>query len=151
MLKQQIHADFVVALKAKDEVAKAALSGLKAKITEAEKQKSNQELLDPEVVKVLMSAIKQRKDSAEAFTKGGRLELAEKELAEMAVFEKYMPKQMSAEQIEVEARTIIAEFNGTITNAQALVGRTIGAFNKKFQGQADTAIVKSVIEKIVAA
>jgi uncharacterized protein YqeY len=151
MLKQKIHADFVVALKAKDEVSKTALSGLKAKITEAEKLKSNQELLDPEVIKVIISAMKQRKDSAEAFTKGGRLELAEREMAELAVFEKYMPKQMSEDQIESEVRQLIIECPGILPNAQALIGRTLGAFNKKFQGQAEPAKVKSIIEKLVNA
>jgi len=146
-LKQTIQNDFVSAMKAKDSVAKSALSGLKSKITEAEKAKSNTDLTDSEVIKVITAAIKQRKQSYEEFVKGSRLDLAEKEQGEITVLERYMPKQMTEGEIAAEAATIMAEL-GPIENKQRLIGQTIGMFNKKFTGRADGSVVKSVVESL---
>lgn len=146
-LKQTIQNDFVSAMKAKDSVAKSALSGLKSQITEAEKAKSNTDLTDSEVIKVITAAIKQRKQSYEEFVKGSRLDLAEKEQGEITVLERYMPKQMTEGEIAAEAATIMAEL-GPIENKQRLIGQTIGMFNKKFTGRADGSVVKSVVESL---
>jgi len=146
-LKQTIQNDFVSAMNAKDSVAKSALSGLKSKITEAEKAKSNTDLTDSEVIKVITAAIKQRKQSYEEFVKGSRLDLAEKEQGEITVLERYMPKQMTEGEIAAEAATIMAEL-GPIENKQRLIGQTIGMFNKKFTGRADGSVVKSVVESL---
>ena len=149
MLKEKIQSDFVSAMKEKNVISKTALSGLKAKITEAEKLNGNQELNDNEIVKVVTNCIKQRKQSVEEFTKGNRLELAENELNEIKVLEVYLPKQMTEEEIETEVRTIMDSISDK-TNVQRLVGQTIGQFNKKFTGTADITIVKNIIEKIAS-
>lgn len=146
-LKQKIQADFITAMKAKDEKTKGALSGLKAKITEAEKAKSNVELTDDDVIKVITTAIKQRKQSVEEFTKGNRLDLVEKEQGEIDVLEKYMPQQMTEQEIEVAVKEIFGGFEPG-TNKQRLVGQTIGTFNKKYTGRADVSLVKQTIEKL---
>lgn len=147
-LKQKIQADFITAMKVKDEITKTALSGLKAKITETEKIKSNIELNDNDVIKVITSAIKQRKQSVEEFTKGNRIDLVEKEQGEINVLEKYMPQQMSQQEIEVVVKDILSSFESTI-NKQKLVGQTIGVFNKKYVGKADMSLVKQTIENLV--
>ena len=147
-LQEQIQKDFITAMKAKDLNAKAALSSVKAKITEAEKANGNQPIDDSQVLKVITSAIKQRKQSIEAFELAGRSELVNKETDEMLVLERYLPKQMSKEEIENAVRTLIQGFPEIATNRNALVGRTMGAFNKQFQGQADPQLVKSVIESL---
>ena len=147
-LTEKIQADFIVAMKVKNETAKAALSSLKAKITEAEKAKSNTKMTDDEVIKVMSTAIKQRKQSIEEFNKGGRPELAAKESAEIVVLQSYMPAQMSEVEIETEVRKIMESFPTPITNRQAFIGKTMGAFNKLFNGKADPLIVKNIIEKI---
>lgn len=146
-LKQKIQADFITAMKAKDEKTKTALSGLKSKITEAEKAKGNIELSDDEVVKVITSAIKQRKQSVEEFARGNRQDLVDKEQGEINVLERYMPKQMTEQEIEVSVKEILETFEpGTIK--QRLVGQTIGTFNKKYTGRADNSLVKQIVEKL---
>jgi hypothetical protein len=149
-LKSRIQNDFITAMKTKDEVAKAALSGIKAKITEAEKANGNQELTDSEVVKVLNKSIKQREESQKIFEDAGREELAHKEASEAAVLRNYMPTQMTEDQIETAVREIIVELKTTVTNQNALIGKTMGTFNKKYQGQADSTIVKTVIDKVIS-
>jgi uncharacterized protein YqeY len=148
-LKERIQTDFIVAMKAKDETTKRTLSSFKAKITEAEKANKNIELTDNEVIKVLNSAIKQRKQSYDEYVKYGRNELAQGEMDEMKVLQNYLPKQMTESEVETAVREIIIGFNGVVTNPQALIGRSIGEFNKKYTGLADIETVKSVVNKVV--
>lgn len=144
--KEQIQKDFVAAFKAKDEVRKAALSVLKAKITEAEKAKAGKEVGDDEVLKIIAASIKQRKQSVEAFSQGGRQELADREQQEIDVLMEYMPQQMSRADIEKAVREIIQELGDS--NPRALVGKTMGAFGKKYVGMADMKVVKDVATEI---
>jgi uncharacterized protein YqeY len=148
-IKGRIQADFISAMKAKDENAKMALSGIKAKIIEAEKANGNQELSDDEVIKVINKAIKQREESAKIYSEAGRSEMATKELLELSVLMDYMPAQMTEAEIETAVREIIQEFNGVVTNGNALVGKTMGTFNKKHQGRADAKVVGEIIKRIV--
>jgi uncharacterized protein YqeY len=149
-LKATIYADFMTAFKAKDEKAKSALSMLKAKITEAEKNNKNQELSNAEVLKVILSSVKQRKQSIEEFAKGGRPDLVEKEAAELTVLEAYLPKQMTRDEITAELKTILAGF-GASDPINKKVGQSMGLFNKKFPGMADAKVVKEVIDSLVVA
>jgi len=150
-IKAKIQADFVTAMKEKNEVAKTALSSLKAKITEAEKANGNSELADEAIIKVINTAIKQRKESADAFTKGNRPELAAKEQAEIEVINKYLPTQMTEAEIEAAVRQIIPTLEGVATNPNVLSGKTMGAFNKQYPGRADNALVKTVINRVIGA
>jgi len=149
VLKDTIQEDFVKAMKEKNEVSKSALSGLKAKITETEKSNSNIDLTDRDIVKVVTKAIKQREESADIYKKAGRDELAERELAERDVLVKYMPAQMTDAEIEIAVREIISEISATVPNQNALRGKTLGEFNKKFQGMADTKSVSTVINRLI--
>lgn len=148
-IKEQIQTDFISAMKNKDEISKSALSGVKAKITEAEKVNGNIELTDDEVIKVINKAIKQREESMKIYYDAGRLELATKESDEAIVLKKYMPAQMTEEEIETAVRGIIQGFDGVVTNPNALIGKTMGMFNKNYQGRADLKVVSSIINKIV--
>jgi len=148
-IKERIQSDFISALKNKDEIAKTALSGIKSKITEAEKANGNKELSDDDVIKVINKAIKQREESMKIYGEAGRVELAAKEADEAIVLKKYMPAQMTEEEIEVAVREIIQSLDGVVTNANALVGKTMGTFNKNYQGRADLTVVSSIIKKIV--
>jgi hypothetical protein len=146
-LKEKIQKDFIVAMKAKDENAKAALSGIKAKITEAEKANGNSELSDAEVIKVINKAIKQREESQKIYEEAGRSEMAKKECDEACVLRNYMPSQMTESEIEVEIKKIMAVIDSG-GNRNKLVGQTMGTFNKNFQGRADVSTVKNIIEKL---
>ncbi len=148
-IKERIQSDFISAMKNKDEIAKIALSGIKSKITEAEKANGNNELSDDDVIKVINKAIKQREESMKIYGDAGRIELAAKEADESIVLKKYMPAQMSEEEIETAVREIIQGFDGVVTNQNALIGKTMGMFNKNYQGRADLTVVSSIIKKVV--
>ena len=99
------------------------------------------------MIKVITSAIKQRKQSVDEFTRGNRLDLVQKEQSEIDVLERYLPKQMTELEIEIAVKEILSEFDPGV-NKQRLVGQTIGTFNKKFTGRADNSLVKQIVERI---
>lgn len=155
-LKERINADYITAWKGKDEqskIAKNALNNLKSKITEAElTDKGKVELTDDEVLKVVTKAIKQRKDSIEQFEKGGRTDLAESERAEMKVFEVYMPKQQTRDEIVANVTAMLPEFPGDTTDEadkRKKMGQMTGKYNKTYAGGFDMSILKSVLEELV--
>jgi uncharacterized protein YqeY len=148
-LKEKIQLDFIEAMKNKDEISKSALSGIKAKITEAEKANGNTELTEDEIIKVINKAIKQREESMKIYYDAGRLELATKESDEAIILKNYMPAQMTQEEIESAVKEIIEGFGNTVPNKNALIGKTMGMFNKNYQGKADLKIVSSVINKFI--
>jgi uncharacterized protein YqeY len=152
MLKQQIQKDFLMAMKSGDKETKMALSLLKAKITEAEKSNKNQEISDNDLIKVITSAIKQRKQSIEEYEKHGRHDLASKEKEELSVFQRYLPKQMSDEEIklaleEVLSSNLMKELLSK--NKRAATGKATGEFNRKYVGMADTLKVNEILTKLV--
>lgn len=146
-IKERIQKDFIEAMKAKNENAKMALSGIKAKITEAEKANGNIELTNDEVIKVISKAIKQREESAKIYNDAGRADMAAKEIMELNVLTDYMPAQMTEAEIEVAVREIIAGIDHG-GNMNKLVGQTMGAFNKNYQGRADNKLVSEVIKRV---
>ena len=150
-LKEKINADYIAAFKAKDTIGKSALSGLKSKILEAEKAgPAGTELSDADVLKIVIGTIKQRKQSVEEFTKANRMDLVEQELLELTPIEAYLPKQMDDKEIAEAVKIIISELEDTNISVQALTGKAIGAFNKKFPGMANPIKVKEIImENIV--
>jgi len=145
-LIETINADYIVAFKEKNAIAKGALSGLKAKIQDAEKAKHAGPLTDELVLNAVISTIKQRRQSIEEYTKAGRFDLVESEANELGVIEKYLPKQMTREEIETEVNVLLSSV--LELNKQKLIGMTMGAFVKKFPGLADTKLVKEVIESL---
>jgi uncharacterized protein YqeY len=149
-LKEKIQTDFVLAMKAKDANAKSAISGIKAKITEAEKANGNKDLTDDEVIKVINKAIKQREESHKIDESAGRDELARREADEAAVLRNYMPAQMTEAEIEENIKAIMATIDAG-GNANKLIGQTMGTFNKNFQGRADAGVVMSIIKKLAEA
>jgi uncharacterized protein YqeY len=148
-LKERIQTDFIQAMKSKDVVGKRALSSLKAKITEAEKANKNTELADSEVIKVITSVIKQRTQSHTEYVKFGRTDLADVEMEDINVLEVYLPAQMSDDEIREVVMGIMNGFEGVINNPNALIGKTIGEFNKQFVGRADVVKVKEIISQMV--
>ena len=111
-LKDQIVGDMTAAMKAKDAARTSTLRMLKAAIVNREIEKGG-ELDDEELSKLLRSQVKQRRDSVEQYQKGGRQDLAEKETAEIAVIEGYLPQAASAEEIEQAVAAAIAETGAT--------------------------------------
>jgi len=148
-LRERIETDYIIAFKAKDNTAKAALSSIKAKITEAEKGNTGFVSTDDEIVKIINKAIKQREDSIRMYDAGGRAELSQKEADEVTVLKNYMPAQMNQQEITDALIQIMQGFSSVITNPQALQGKTIGEFNKRYQGRADIGTVKMLLSNLV--
>jgi uncharacterized protein YqeY len=149
-LKQKIQSDFIKAMKAGDQNAKAALSSVKAKITEAEKVKANVELEDKDIIAILSTAIKQRKQSYDAFMASGREELGYREIDETLVLKKYMPAQMSDNEIKTVVEPIINTFKDSGLPERAIIGKVIGEFNKNHKGQAEVVDVKRIVEQMMS-
>ena len=137
------------AMKARDTLRVQTLRGALAAFTNelvAKGRKPTEELIDADAVSVLKRLAKQRKDSAEQFTAGGRPELAEKESSELKIIEAYLPQTASREEIEKVARVKMAELG--ITDASGM-GKLTGAVMKEFAGTADGADVKAVISSLL--
>ncbi len=111
-LKERITQDMTAAMKAKEAGRLSTLRMVKAAVQNREIEKGG-ELTDEELTKALQSLVKQRRDSVEQYEKGGRLELAEKERAEIAVIEEYLPRAASREEIERAVSEAIAETGAT--------------------------------------
>jgi len=147
-LTEQIDADIKAAMIARDEVKKLALRGIKKEIIEARTAPgSTGEVSDEDVVKICAKMLKQRKDSANIYIQQGRPELAENELAEAAVIENYMPKQLSAEELEAELSKIIAQ-----TGAQGPkdMGKVMGVASKQLAGKVEGRVLSETVKKLLS-
>jgi uncharacterized protein YqeY len=148
-IKEQIDADYITAYKAKDITAKTALSSIKAAITNAFKSNVTWDATDDEIIKIINKGIKQREESIKMYETAGRQELVDKERDEMEVLKKYMPTQMTSDEITLALKEILQDLSVAIKNQQALVGKTIGEFNKRYQGRADIGTVKNIVNQLV--
>lgn len=150
MLTTQIREDLKAAMRAKDDLQVQTLRGALAAFTNelvAKGKKPTEELADADILVVLKRLAKQRKDSVEQFTKGNRPELAEKEAKELKIIEQYLPQMTPREDIEKVAAAKKAEMG--ITDA-AGAGKLMGAVIKEFGGNADGAVVKDVVQKLLS-
>lgn len=137
------------AMKAKDAVRLSVVKGIVAGFTNELlnlNRKPDGELSDEEVLNVIRRAVKQRKDSIEQFTAGGRPELAESEKAELVILETYLPAQMPREEVVKIAQTKIAELG--ITD-KSKAGQLMGTLMKDLKGKVDGDVVKSVVDELL--
>lgn len=149
-LQQTIREQIKDSMRAHEEVRLSVLRGLVTAFTNelvATKRTPQDELKDEEVLSVIKRAVKQRKDSIEQFTKGGRPELAESEQAELAILETYLPQMMSREDVMKVALAKKEEL-GVVDKSK--VGMFMGAVMKELKGQADGDVVKSVVDELLA-
>ena len=147
-MKERIEQDFIQSIKNKDDVTKLTLSNVKTKITE--KKKSDPKWVENEndIVNIIVNLIKQRKDSIELYKKGNREDLVNKEQNEINVLERYLPKQMTDDEI-INELNIILESISFSQNNNVLIGKTLGEFNKKFKGKADFEKVKQLLNDLI--
>jgi uncharacterized protein YqeY len=149
MLVDQIKNDMKEAMKAKDDLRVQTLRGAMAAFTNelvAKGMKPTDPVDDVMATAVLKRLAKQRKDSAEQFTKGNRPELAEKETKELAIIEAYLPQMASREAVEKVARAKKEEMNVDAAGK----GKLMGAVMKELGGNADSTIVKEVVDSLFA-
>ena len=141
-LSDRVNSDIAAAMKAKDQRRLSALRMLKTAITNKGVEKGR-DLDDAEVVQVVGSLVKQRRDSIEQFAKAGRTDLVEKETAEIAVLEGYQPPAASADEIEAAVAAAVAETGATSPKD---MGRVMKAVMPKLTGK--TADGKTVNEAV---
>ena len=141
-LRESIDADIKEAMKARAADKLSALRMLVAALKNKEIDK-RRPLTDEETAETIRSLIKQRKDSIEQFTKGGRQDLVDKETAEVAVLEVYLPQQLSREEVEKTVREVIAQ-----TGAQGAkdMGKVMKALMPVLAGRADNKLVSELVK-----
>lgn len=133
---------------AKDEAALRSLRAVKAAILLAKTSEGGSgELKEDDEVKLLQKLVKQRKDSLEIFEKQNREDLALKEREEIAVIEKFLPKQLSAEEIKTALSKIIAD---TGASSPADMGKVMGAATKQLAGKADGKTISSLVKELLS-
>ena len=132
-LFDQVSNDIKSAMLAKDKVRLEALRGIKKEFLEAKTAKgADGELTDDMAMKILAKMVKQRKESAQIYTEQNRPDLAEPELAEAAVIETYLPKQMNEEELTEALKTIIAQVGATTPQE---MGKVMGVATKQLAGR----------------
>ena len=147
-LEQKIMTDLKAAMLAKDEAALRSLRAIKAAILLAKTSEgSNGALTEEDELKLLQKMAKQRKDSLEIFQQQNRADLAKKEAEELAVIEKFLPKQLSAEEIKTELEKLIKE---TGASSPADMGKVMGAATKQLSGKADGKMIDTLVKELLA-
>ena len=147
-LFDKVSEDIKDAMRAKDKVRLEALRGAKKEFIEAKTSKEGHgELEDDTAIKILQKMVKQRKDSAEIYVSQNRQDLAEKELAEVAVLEGYLPKQLTAEELEAKLKAIITQVGAS---GPADMGKVMGVATKELAGLAAGRAISETIKKLLS-
>jgi uncharacterized protein len=145
MLKDQIIADLTASMKAREELKTSTLRMLKAEIMKYETSGGDKKVTDEIVIDLIKRGIKQRKESAEGFEKGGNKAFAQKELDEIKILEAYMPKQMSEDEVKKIAKETIAQMNAGPSDFGKVMGMVMG----KTKGKADGTVVSKVVKELL--
>ncbi len=146
-LETQIMAQMKDAMKAKDEAGLRGLRAIKAAILLAKTSGGSGELTADDEIKLLQKLVKQRKDSLDIYRQQNRADLAQKEEEEIAIIEKFLPKQLDAEELKTIIAAIIAE---TGASSAADMGKVMGAANKQLAGQADGKTISAVVKELLS-
>lgn len=147
-LFDKVSEDIKEAMKARDKVRLETLRNIKKVFLEAKTAPgANDTLEDADAFKILQKLAKQGRESARTYTDNGRQDLADAELAQAAVIEEYLPKQLGEDEIEVEVRKVIAD-----TGAQSMkdMGKVMGIVSKLLAGRADGRAISAVVKRLLA-
>ena len=143
----RISNDIKDAMKAKDKVRLETLRNIKKVFLEAKTAPgANDTLTDDAAMKIMQKLVKQGKDSATLYAEQGRADLAEAELAQVAVIETYLPKQMSAEEMETALKAIIAEVGA---EGPKDMGKVMGTATKKLAGLAEGRAISAKVKELL--
>lgn len=147
-LEMKIMAEMKEAMKAKDEATLRGLRAIKAEIIKAKTEPgAGGEISEEKEVSLLQKMMKQRRDSLEIYQQQSRADLAQKEQEEMAVIEKFLPKQLSAEEIKAALQKIIAE---TGASSPADMGKVMGIATKQLAGKADGKTISAMVRELLS-
>ncbi|MBD5312545.1 MAG: GatB/YqeY domain-containing protein [Muribaculaceae bacterium] len=146
-LFDQVSEDIKKAMLAREKVRLEALRGIKKEFLEAKTAKgANGELTDETAVKIMVKMVKQRKESAQIYTDNNRPELAANELAEAAVIEEYLPKQLSGDELDAELRAIIAETGAT---GPKEMGKVMRLASQRLAGRAEGKVISEAVKRLL--
>jgi uncharacterized protein YqeY len=150
-LKDRLRSDLTASIKARDEVRSSTLRMVLAAITNAEVAgKVARELDDDDIIGVLSTEAKKRREAATAFADAGRTELSDKESAEAAVIAEYLPAQLASEEI-AEIVTAAIEQTGAADEGMRAMGKVMGAVQPQVRGRADGAAVAAEVRRQLGA
>ena len=148
-LEQQVTGEIKTAMLAKDEKSLRGLRAIKAALINLITSEGfSGTVTQDDEIKLLQKLVKQRKESKEIYEKQNRSDLAEKENEEINVIEKFLPKQMSAEEIKTVVASVIKE---TGASSAADMGKVMGAANKQLAGKADGKTIAGIVKEMLAA
>lgn len=144
---EKVSKDIIAAMKAKDKMRLEALRNVKKYFIEAKTAPgANDTLDDATALKILSKLAKQGRDTAALYTEQGRPDLAEEETAQAAVIEEYLPKALSADELEAEVKAIIAE---TGASSMKDMGKVMGIASKKLAGRADGKAISVLVKQLL--
>ena len=147
-LEQKIMNDLKTAMLAKDEKSLRSLRAIKAAILLAKTSEgASGELKEEDETKLLQKLVKQRKDSLEIYQQQNRADLAQKEQEEIEVIEKFLPKQLSAEELKAEVSKIISSVGAT---SPADMGKVMGVATKQLAGKADGKTISALVKELLS-
>lgn len=147
-LFDQISEDIKSAMKARDKVRLETLRNIKKVFLEAKTAPgANDTLEDDAALKIIAKLAKQGKETAVTYTQAGRQDLADAELAQVAVLESYLPKQLTEEEITTIVKTIIAETGAT---SMKEMGKVMGIANKQMAGKTDGRVISGIVKALLA-
>lgn len=148
MLFDQISNDIKDAMKAKDKVRLTTLRNIKKYFLEAKTAPgANDTLTDDDALKIMQKLVKQGKDTAALYVTQNRQDLADEELAQVAVIETYLPKQMTEEELETAIKEIISAVGAT---SMKEMGKVMGVATKQLAGKAEGAVISAMVKKLLA-
>ncbi len=146
-LSVQLMDEIKNAMRAKDTIALEALRAIKSEILLAQTASGNkEEISEADEIKLLQKLVKTRKDSAQIFTEQNRMDLAEPELAQIAVIEKFLPAQLSEEEVEAVIAKIISE---TGASGIASMGKVMGIASAQLGGTAEGKTISTIVKKLL--
>ena len=147
-LQAKVIVELTEAMKAKNTVALESLRAIKSAILLAKTEAgATEELTEADELKLLQKLVKQRKDSAALYSQQGREDLAQPELAQMAVIEKFLPKQLTEEEITAAVKGFIADVGATTAKD---MGKVMGVASKALAGKADGKLISEIVKKLLA-
>ena len=146
-LKTKIDADIKAAMLARDQVKLLALRDIKKGILIEETKPEAEGLTEGDEMRILQKAVKQRKDSAEIYKTQNRADLLDKELAEIAIIEAYLPAAMSEEELQSLVQAIITK---TGASAPSDMGKVMGVASKELAGKAEGRAISDMVKKLLA-
>jgi uncharacterized protein len=147
-LEQKIMGELKTAMLAKDEKALRSLRAIKAAILLAKTSEgAGGKLKEDDEIKLLQKLVKQRKDSLEIFEQQNRTDLAQKEKEEIEIIEKFLPKQLSADELRSEVAAIISEVGAS---SPADMGKVMGVATKKLAGKADGKTISALVKELLS-